>query len=129
MTTIRTPRLSVRDAGPMGRGVFADQPIRKGQVIEVCPVIPLSKADEAKLATTVMDRYVHVWGHNQQLACVALGFGCLYNHSSNPNAVGCEVTALTQIEIVALRDIEKDEQIFIDYQWDENEYHFPRNLV
>lgn len=127
MTTTRTPRLSVRDAGAMGRGVFADQPIRKGQVIEVCPVIPLSKADAEKLATTVMDHYVFLWGEDKQDACIALGFGCLYNHSLQPNAVGCEVTAQTQIEIVALRDIAKGEQILIDYQWEEDEYHFPRD--
>jgi SET domain-containing protein len=110
----------------MGRGVFADQRIRKGEVVEVCPVILLSKVDEAKLATTIMDHYVFVWGKNKQDACIALGFGCLYNHSSKPNAVGCEVNAQTQIEIVALRDIEKGEQILIDYQWEEDEYHFPR---
>jgi SET domain-containing protein len=127
MTTTRKPRLSVRNAGEMGRGVFAGQRIRKGTVIEICPVIPLSKADEATAATTIMDRYLFSWGEDKQRACIALGFGCLYNHSSKPNAVGVEVNAQTQIEIVALRDIAKDEQILIDYQWEEDEYHFARD--
>jgi SET domain-containing protein len=126
MTTRRTPRLSVRDAGEKGRGVFADEPIRKGEVIEVCPVVVLSLEDEAKIAATVLDRYLHVWGEDKMGTCLALGYGAIYNHSSNPNAVGCEVTERSQIEIVALRDIAKGEQIFIDYQWEDDEYHFPR---
>src|SRR5258708_20260840 len=72
MTTRRTPRLSIRDAGPMGRGVFADEPIRKGQVIEVCPVVPLPLEDEAKVATTAPDPYVHVWADAHIRTCLAL---------------------------------------------------------
>jgi len=110
----------------MGRGVFADAPIRRGEIIEVCPVIPLTKSDEEKLGQTILDYYMFAWGREQQAACIALGFGGLYNHSSSPNAVVYEVTSESRIEFVALRDIEPGQQIFIDYQWEESEYHFPR---
>lgn len=110
----------------MGRGVFALAPIKKGEVIEACPVIPLAKGDEKKLTETVLDKYMFAWGEGLEECCICLGYGSLYNHSSTPNAVACRVHDRTEIEFVALRDIAAGEQILTDYEWEEHEYHFPR---
>ena len=124
--TTNKPRLCVREVAGMGRGVFAGERIRKGQVIEACPVIPLSEADEKKLTETVLDKYMFAWGEGLEGSCIALGLGSIYNHSSTPNAVACRVHNRTEIEFIALRDIEEGEQILTDYEWEEHEYHFPR---
>src|SRR5439155_25713795 len=72
MTTTSKPLLSIRDADGMGRGVFAARTIRQGDIIEVCPVIPLSKDEEEKLSGTVLDHYMFAWDDVVQRSCIAL---------------------------------------------------------
>src|SRR5262249_3522112 len=124
MKTKKCPRLEVRDAGAMGRGVFAGRRIRRGELIEACPVLVLSSSDETRLTGATLDRYLFAWGEGTKGACLALGLGSLYNHSAAPNAVACRVEEATRIEFVALRDIAAGEQIFVDYQWEKLEYDF-----
>jgi uncharacterized protein len=126
MATSNNSRLYVRNVAGMGRGVFARQRIPKGEVIETCPVIPLSEADETKLSQTVLDKYMFAWGEAPRRSCIALGYGSLYNHSSTPNAVACRILSRAEIEIVAIRNIDAEEQILTDYDWDDEEYDFPR---
>lgn len=111
----------------MGRGVFAGRPFHRGEVIETCPVIPVAKPDVAKLVETILDKYLFLWDEEQGTCCIALGFGSLYNHSSKPNATAVRLLNRNEIEFVALRDIEEGEQILTDYEWDERDYHFPRD--
>jgi SET domain-containing protein len=129
MKTTRGRRLVVRDAGAMGRGVFAGRPITKGELIEACPVIALSPEDELKLAGTVLDQYLFAWGRCPEGACLVLGLGSLYNHSSAPNATACSVDDKAVMEFIAVCDIATGEQIFVDYQWETDEYHFPSGHV
>jgi SET domain-containing protein len=117
-------RLEVRDTRAMGRGVFAGRPIGKGELIEACPVIPLSLADERSLAGTTLDHYLFAWREDTDSACLVLGLGSLYNHSPTPNAVACRVEEATRIDFIALRDIAAGEQVFVDYQWAKSEYNF-----
>ncbi len=104
----------------MGRGVFAGRAYRKGEVIEVCPVIRLPAADESSLG--VLGRYVFKWGPGGGELAVSLGYGSLYNHSATPNARFTPRTATDDIVFRARRDIDEGEQILIDYQWDDAEY-------
>lgn len=127
MSKSKTIRLNVREVPGMGRGVFAGEPIKKGQVIETCPVIPLPKEDVKKLTDTVLDKYLFAWGEDLDDCCVTLGLGSLYNHSSTPNAVACRVVSRNEMEFIALRDISTGEQILTDYEWEEHEYNFPRD--
>ena len=54
--TSTTPDLYVRKVRGMGRGVFAGRPFRQGEVIEVCPVIPLPDADGHSAASLIFSR-------------------------------------------------------------------------
>lgn len=99
-----------------GRGVFARRRIDAGELIEVCPVIVLGRADDQKLLdqTRLFD-YYFAWGKDPELAAVALGYGSLYNHSYHANADHiCDVPR-GEIRIYAHRTIEKDEEITINY--------------
>ena len=87
-----------------------------------CPVLPLSRSAERKVQSISLRDYTFAWGTRPCLSCVALGWGSLYNHSDQPNAAYHEVRHRNQMEFVALRDIKKGEQIFIDYDWDPEEY-------
>jgi uncharacterized protein len=46
---------------------------------------------------------------------VALGFGSIYNHTDSPNAVYKEHDKAQTIDFIALRDIQKDEEITVNY--------------
>lgn len=46
---------------------------------------------------------------------VALGFGSIYNHTDNPNAMYKEYEKELTIDFIALRDIQKDEEITVNY--------------
>lgn len=92
-----------------GYGVFAQRPIREGEVIELAPVLFLP-ADE-KLGS-VLDRYVFI--HDKGKYALVLGYGSLYNHSFSPNAY-CEDGGPRLMAYKALCNIRPGEEITINY--------------
>ncbi len=92
-----------------GRGVFATAPIAAGETIEVCPVIELSPEG----ADWVLADYVVYLADGKGFALM-LGYGSLYNHSSDPSAEYAILDANTY-EFTALREIEAGEEITISY--------------
>jgi uncharacterized protein len=119
--------LVVRRIRGKGRGVFACRSFRKGEVIEVCPVIPMSRK-EANAAKTILDDYYFEWGPGGREYAVALGFGSLYNHADDPNAAFLNRTRQLQIVVRARKPIAKGEQITINYRWPEST-GMPRSRV
>jgi hypothetical protein len=119
--------LVVRRTRGKGRGVFARRSIRKGEIIEVCPVIPLTPR-EANSAKTILDDYYFEWGSGGKAYAVALGFGSLYNHADEPNATFVNRTRQLQIVVRARKPIAKGEQITINYRWPEST-GMPRSRV
>ena len=115
------PPLYVRKTRGMGRGVFAGRAYRKGEVIEVCPVLTLAEGT-VEAALGALDRYLFKWGKAEDRLAIALGYGSLYNHSPDPNARFTPRIATDEIVFRALRDIAEGEQILINYHWDEGEY-------
>src|ERR1019366_1955278 len=67
-----------------GRGVFASIDIKKGELIEVCPILIFWDEDDAHLQETMLSGYVYEYTGNSKM--LALGFGSLYNHLNIPNA-------------------------------------------
>ena len=118
----RLPGLVVLRTQGMGLGVFAGKKIRKGTLIERCPVLPLSRSGERKVQSMSLRDYSFAWGERPCLSCIVLGWGSIYNHSDQPNAMYKQFKRRNQMEFMALRDIQKGEQIFIDYDWDPDEY-------
>ncbi len=83
--------------------------------IEVCPVLVMPAAERAALDTTLLrDRY-YEW---EDAAGLALGFGMLYNHSYDPNAHYLQHLARNLVVVTALKVIEQDEEITINYNGD-----------
>jgi SET domain-containing protein len=101
----------------MGRGVFANRSFQAGEIIEVCPVIPLTPREAGACSKTILDDYFFEWGPRGEAYALALGFGSLFNHSDDPNAEFRRRIRDLQIEFRALVPIAKGEQITIDYGW------------
>jgi hypothetical protein len=98
--------LVVRE-GPRGRGVFAARTFAEGDVVEVCPTVEISEGG-GDLADYLFE------STNEGYFLVVLGFGMLYNHSSEPNLDYYQGDDST-LEFVALRRIEPDEELTITY--------------
>ena len=113
----------------MGRGVFAGRRFRKGEVIEVCPVVPVGRRFERKCIGEALERYLFWWRGGKHVAAVCLGYGAVYNHSPDPNAHFAIRVATQDIVFRAARTIKKGEQIFVDYEWEAEDYDFPTGAV
>lgn len=109
--------LSIQKVRGMGRGVFAQKTFSKGEIIELCPVIPMKALEANHCEKTILNDYFFEWGKNGRMYAVALGFGSLYNYSDKPNATFSNRTRELLIVIRASREIHSGEQIFIDYNW------------
>jgi SET domain-containing protein len=111
----KSTNIIVKKSGDRGRGVYADENISKGAVIEVCPVVIIPKAELSIIHKTVLHDYYFLWGEDLDQAAIALGYGSVYNHDSDPNADYILDFTNDTIEFVALRDIAKGDEITVDY--------------
>ncbi len=115
-----------------GRGVFATEFIKKGRIFEECPVVGLTPKEFKNVSETKLGSYIYDWiGPRQSrnvgtskwsAACIAMGYGMLYNHSFTPNATWKAFLESELIKFYALVDIEKGCEIFHDYRWPEWKY-------
>jgi uncharacterized protein len=110
-------KIEVRDSKVSGRGVFANEDIRSGEVLEECHHIILS--NKFNLQDPVLKEYIFSWPKGSyggvNASSVVLGMGSIFNHREENNAdwVTDEVRNLYSFH--AIKDIKKDEEIFTDY--------------
>ena len=98
-----------------GRGVFADDKIKAGEVIEAAPILVLEFNEFIDSNWNLLFEY-YFW--LDDYVVWALGYGSLYNHSSDPN---CKYEISKEdktITFTALREIKRDEEILFDYKQD-----------
>jgi SET domain-containing protein len=96
-----------------GRGVFAAQRFRKGELVERCPILRVSARDRALLQRTGLRGYVYQ--RRRGAGALALGLGSLYNHSAEPNAE-CELDLDDESLVFrARRAIAAGDEITISY--------------
>lgn len=100
---------------PKERGVFAKAYIKKGTVIEMCPILTISPYDTVEITEESLISYMFYFGKKKEHALIALGFGSLYNHSEQNNAVYKIKPTEKIITFIAIKDIAKDEEIAINY--------------
>jgi len=102
-------KIVIKRSSRHGYGVFADKNFKKGEKIEECYFI-LTKGDDKVLE----DYYFDIKGKYAFM----FGFGCIYNHSDDPNA-DYEFDLKNRIAIFkADRNIKKGEEIFVCYGLD-----------
>ena len=102
-----------------GRGVFASVDIKKGDVIEICPILILWSKDNEHVMETLLQNYVYEYTAGTTM--MALGYGSLYNHRNAPNAKYELVEhegmpeQNSELYITAIKSIAKNEEICISY--------------
>lgn len=104
-----------RNVRRKGRGVFTTRALRKGEVIEISPAIPMAAKDVP--AGAPPDGWVLEWNPKKRSEKYALGLGyiMLYNHSAQPNIRIDHDLRSKIFEVVALRAIEPWEELVWDY--------------
>lgn len=110
-------RTEVKDSPGRGRGVFALQAIKEGEVIEVAPALYIPSSDSTFLGLTMLSCYT--FGDDASDGeWLALGHASMYNHQDKPSAewaVGKGV-----IVVRAVKAIEAGEEITFNYGWDDD---------
>ncbi|MER3498756.1 MAG: SET domain-containing protein-lysine N-methyltransferase, partial [Chitinophagaceae bacterium] len=79
------PCIYIADTKRMGRGVFTNENIAEGTIIETSPVIVMSREERKLLDRTLLHDYIFEWGPKNDQCCMALGYIAVYNHSYQSN--------------------------------------------
>jgi hypothetical protein len=86
------------------------------------------REDCEKIRETTISDYWFAWNKAAGTTAICLGFGSLYNHSSTePNAVFDQDLSDRTISIYALKTIEPDDEIIMNYNQrtgDRRKWHF-----
>ena len=103
-----------KNSNQVSYGMFATEPIKKGEVIEICPIL-LEKTNLLKQGGIVKDYYFNM---PNGMGALPLGYGGMYNHSDNYNAStpmeNFDTTKRT-LTVTANRDISPGEEVTVNY--------------
>lgn len=102
------PEVEIRKSLVSGRGVFALKNFKKNEVIEACPVLIVKKGLES-----IAD-YVFI-SKKQEYDVLPLGYGCIYNHATLPNAKWQYDEDNALLTFTAQKNIARGDEIFIYY--------------
>jgi SET domain-containing protein len=118
-----SPSKIIIQASPIhGRGVFANQDIREGEVVERCPTIPLAFRSRYHSDPQIY-RYLYSQPTCPCNECknhgfifhMILGYGMIYNHQDDANTTWKFDYHNLVADIIANRDIKSGNEIFVDY--------------
>ncbi|MDQ4121619.1 MAG: SET domain-containing protein-lysine N-methyltransferase [Acidobacteriota bacterium] len=111
------PNVYVKDTGTAkGRGVFASRAFRKGEIVEISPVVLFQMQYNSlpKVVKTLVFDWEMLAGKDRNHA-LALGYGSFYNHN-NPANMRYEADSENNLlRFIAVRDIDVDEELTINY--------------
>jgi uncharacterized protein len=106
--------ITVKQTSQMGRGVFAEKNFSPGEVIEICPVVPIPSKDASLTSKTILEYWLFEWKTDDESAMI-LGYGMIYNHSSHPNATYESDHVNNSVVFTASKPIKLGEEILINY--------------
>ena len=104
-----------------GRGVFTRERILSNTLIEESPVIVMSAEDRQLLDKTLLHDYIFEWGIDKNKCCMALGYVPMYNHSYTSNCEYFMDFEKETIQIKTVREIQRGEELTINYNGDWND--------
>lgn len=98
-----------------GRGVFAQCKIKIGSIIEECPIIKMKLQEMTVRKHMLLNYYAFMIDEQNEYTGIALGYGSLYNHSDNCNAIYYFNKEKELMIFETIQPIKKDEEITINY--------------
>jgi len=110
----RSKKIYVDDSPIHGRGVFASENIKKGEVLEECHYIPVPN-DIAY--PDILNEHFFSWPKGGMGLVICLGYGSIFNHSDYEFNADWETdTVKNKLIFFSLRDIRPGEEIFTNYK-------------
>ena len=108
--------LAIRHFPGKGRGVIVLKNIRAGTIIEKSPVIVVPEHQIEMLSRTVVGDFPFDWKTGEEDGeAILLGWGSLFNHSTEPNVAFCRDYEEKCITFYTLRRIKVGEELVYDY--------------
>lgn len=120
------PKLEVRDTDKYGKGVFANDDVKKGEMLAIFGGYVLTLDEEEKLPQEYRDGGVQIHDDYVLSSKDHIELTDYFNHRCEPNA-GFN----GQIFLVSMKEINKNDEISFDYAMclfsksDEDYYSFP----
>jgi SET domain-containing protein len=108
------PIIEIKTTRNKGRGVFAAKDFGTGEIIEICPILPLTPTERKHCEKTLLAYYIYPWRSTRSAALV-FGYGSIYNHSYIPNADWKQNFRDTTMVYRATKPIKRGEEITINY--------------
>ena len=115
------PYLVILPSEERGKGVFTTADIQQGTILEISPVLVMGEEDRKLLDQTFLYDYIFEWEAEKKTCCMALGYIPMYNHASPSNCDYIMDFEYHTMSIMAVRDIQQGEELFINYNgaWNE----------
>lgn len=108
------PGLYFAPSGKHRYGMYCTEDIMRDSVIEICPIIVIPGEQAREIVRGyVLYEYYFEW--KKDSIAIALGYGSLYNHSEQPNAIFEPDYKGQYIIFRALKDITAGQEILVDY--------------
>jgi hypothetical protein len=104
-----------------GLGVFATRSYAVGEVVESCPVIPLTETERDHISNTILDNYIYPWHDETDDGCMVLGYGSLINHSYAANCEWVQDFDNGNMVYRAVKAIKTGEEITVNYNGPPND--------
>jgi SET domain-containing protein len=101
-----------------GKGIFTNEPITAGTLIEIAPVIVLPEKDSALIDQSFLYNYYFLWGDEHKGYAICLGYGSLYNHSYSPNCIYETYYEDEAIHFITIKNIAAGEELTVNYNHD-----------
>lgn len=124
---IRPKKIYISNSKIHGLGVFALEKIYTGEVFEICPVIDIGLTKEP---SHILIDYRFNWPQGKldwDKQVVSAGYGMLYNHSDDYNALWRSNIEDNSFEFYAVKEINPNDEIFIYYgdvsYWNDGRTH------
>lgn len=101
-----------------GYGVFAKKPLKRGELLEVCPFIEMPSNLVFGPGQNLLQNYVFTSHCKPHHVLVVFGYGSMYNHSNARQNVIYRINSDNKkrfLDFVALRDIPAGGECLINY--------------
>lgn len=109
------PKVYVAKSPIHGLGVFANEDISKGEIIEITPLIDMEITPDNDSKILFDYRFTYIKGDKITKLVIPVGYGCIYNHSNTPNANWRLNSGLDMFEFYSIKDIKQHEEICTSY--------------
>ena len=101
--------------------MFTSEDLEADSIVEISPVIVMSKEERQMLDKTTLHDYIFEWGDEKNQCCMAMGYIPVYNHSYSSN---CEYEMDYEEKLMSIKTvkaIKAGEELCINYNGDWND--------